>query len=194
MFTYEVFDDFVPLYHQNCIEKAVQQLDWEKNDNISSIPVIPNMPDGLKISESQSGMAANIFSFDGINNDILIGLCLPLIAKATDILGDKTKLERIRAGMFLRGNGLHKPHVDYFSKHYTLLYYVNDSDGDTYLFNEIATPGNTFHYPESFSLQDRISPKKGRAVIFNGLIYHSSSYPENHSSRMAININLLAES
>jgi hypothetical protein len=192
MFTYEVFDDFIPEYHQKCIEKALAQAGWSENENISSMPMNPQLPEGLSLSSSQSGFSYNVFSLDtNKNNDLLVGLCLPLVAKARDVLGEDVKIERIRAGMFSKGGGLHKPHVDYYVPHYTILYYVNDSDGDTYLFNEISKSTDLSEYPESFSFLERVSPRRGRAVIFNGLMYHSSSCPEYNSSRIAININLM---
>ena len=56
-------------------------------------------------------------------------------------------------------------HVDLNFPHLVCLYYVNDSDGDTILFdnnnNEIQ----------------RVTPKKGRIVLFDGSIKHCSSSP-----------------
>lgn len=84
------------------------------------------------------------------------------------------------------------PHVD-FNRHapyYTLVYYVDDSDGDTIIFDKIFNQ-NTEHYnpiiekplPELL----RIKPKKGSAVFFNGHRYHSGNFPINYSSRIVIN-------
>jgi hypothetical protein len=71
------------------------------------------------------------------------------------------------------------PHVDTDSPHYVLLYYVNDTDGDTVFFdnylNEIK----------------RISPKKGRVVFFDGSIYHAASNP-TINPRFVLNYNFLA--
>ena len=36
-----------------------------------------------------------------------------------------------------------------------------------------------------------IEPKKGRAVILDGNIYHASSCPKNHVNRIVINYNFL---
>jgi len=74
-------------------------------------------------------------------------------------------------------NGTHNtPHVDNETPHYTGIYYVNDCDGDTFLFDgtkEIA----------------KISPKKGRIVIFDGKTLHAGSHPYNSDFRMVINFN-----
>ncbi len=80
----------------------------------------------------------------------------------------------------------HLPHVDIEMPHKVLLYYVNDSDGDTFMFNEMYSPDKG--ELTEFTLKERITPKKGRAIIFDGLRYHNSSKPVNHTARYIINI------
>ena len=68
------------------------------------------------------------------------------------------------------------PHVDNETPHYTGIYYVNNCDGDTFLFDgkkEIA----------------KISPKQGRIVIFDGATLHAGSHPYLSDFRMVINFN-----
>lgn len=90
-------------------------------------------------------------------------------------------LYRIKAGMFVR-NQTDKPHIPHVdlknNKHYTLLYYVIDSDGPT-------------RFYDGDKVIREVEPKKGRAVIFPGDMYHSSSSPRKHSNRITININFL---
>lgn len=71
----------------------------------------------------------------------------------------------------------HPPHIDEKERHYALIYYVNDSDGDTKFYRE----GQIF---------ESISPKKGNAVLFDGAIYHASSSPVENRFRIVINYNL----
>lgn len=78
------------------------------------------------------------------------------------------------------------PHVDDGTSHLVLLYYVEDSDGDTLLY--------TNRYNEEkdneMIIEHRISPKAGRAVLFDGSTYHSFYYPNMHNTRSVININI----
>jgi hypothetical protein len=69
------------------------------------------------------------------------------------------------------------PHTDQQDPHLVFLYYVNDSDGDT-----------VFYEQDRKTEIKRVSPKKGRAVIFDGLIPHSGSTPTKNE-RLTININ-----
>lgn len=77
----------------------------------------------------------------------------------------------------------HMPHIDSDGEHQVFIYYVNDSDGDTILFDDFFN-GQTPKL-ESF---ERISPKQGRGMVFNGLQYHASSSPCYSKYRCIINV------
>lgn len=68
------------------------------------------------------------------------------------------------------------PHRDLDIKHKVALYYVNDSDGDTILFDNHN------------NVMKRVTPKKGRILFFDGDILHTSSHPVNTMYRMCVNI------
>lgn len=81
-------------------------------------------------------------------------------------------------------------HVDYAKPHKVLLYYVNESDGNTVLLKQ--------RYPFSFNkisgltsgdILQEIEPKKGRAVLFDGSHFHSSTVP-SMTPRCVINIDV----
>lgn len=67
-----------------------------------------------------------------------------------------------------------------------LLYYPKDSDGDTFFFKEhlkTITPETS-----SLTIETRVSPKKGTAVLFNASQLHASSPPKLTRNRLALNI------
>ena len=69
-------------------------------------------------------------------NALLVPLLFVSLDKAKLKLND---LVRVRLGMFPRTMldvPYHNPHVDFYEPHLVGLYYVNDSDGDTVVFNE----------------------------------------------------------
>lgn len=92
------------------------------------------------------------------------------------------------------------PHVDFFVKHKTLIYYVNDSDGDTFIFKEICRARDItrksnleklLEIDDNFSkktILSRVTPAQGKAVLFNGTNYHSGSIPRQNL-RYVINFN-----
>jgi hypothetical protein len=79
------------------------------------------------------------------------------------------------------GKEYHTPHIDTEQQHAVILYFANDSDGDTVFFNNKDKP---------WEVRQSVSPKKGRIVIFNGLIYHASNNPTQHDTRITVNINV----
>jgi hypothetical protein len=80
----------------------------------------------------------------------------------------------------------HPPHVDckdVTDNTFTLIYYVNNSDGDTYVFNEQY--GDEF---DDLTIAHRQTPTEGCALLFKSINYHASSSPINTKSRVVINI------
>jgi len=67
-------------------------------------------------------------------------------------------------------------HIDWENKKCkSLLYYVNDSDGDTRFFDN------------NKKVIKKIKPKKGRAVLFNSNLTHAAANPIKFPYRMVIN-------
>ena len=61
----------------------------------------------------------------------------------------------------------------------TCIYYVNDCDGDTLIFDETGKEEIT-----------RVSPKKGRLVYFDSTLLHAGQPPKDSFARCVLNINL----
>jgi hypothetical protein len=79
-------------------------------------------------------------------------------------------------------------HVDNFEHHKTLIYYINDSDGDTFLFDKLYTENTKDYKLETFQ---RVTPKQGRVVCFNGRRFHAPSNPLFYNRRFILNINFI---
>ena len=102
-----------------------------------------------------------------------------IAAKADVRYGD---MLRIRCGMHLPNaswSGHHGVHVDQNNPHTVVIYYVNDTDGDTYFFDS-----------DRETVINRIAPKKNTMVVFDGRLPHASSYP-SMGERIIINFNFL---
>jgi len=136
----------------------------------------------------------------------MFDMILPLLFEACHKIGfklDRAFLSRSFFTIPLPGdtpNTHDHIHVDTIEPHMVCLYYVNDSDGDTVLFDRtldeflqdpvIAEAVNNIDYSKPhggplevidthidrtlFKEWKRITPKKGRMVFFNGYRYHSS--------------------
>ena len=87
------------------------------------------------------------------------------------------------------GKGVDTPHLDRTEPHLVVLYYVNDSDGDTIIYDYKSKDENDIPYFEDIKELKRIKPKQGRVVVFDGLYWHTAEQPKN-DIRCIININL----
>ncbi len=130
----------------------------------------------------------------------LSSLLLPILF----VFCEKAKLEfrallRIRIGLFTRTPGSaphHNPHVDFSQPHRTAVYYVNDSDGDTVIFNESLDDVSledsaAFANAGRFSIAGSVPPKKGKMACFDGRFYHASAYPTESAKRIAVTFNFV---
>jgi hypothetical protein len=82
-------------------------------------------------------------------------------------------------------------HVDQQFPHLVVLYYVMDSDGDTIIVDHkrVGAPNYTLEAAD-FPQLVRVTPKKGRVVIFDGDYYHTAEQPK-HGLRCIVNFNVL---
>ena len=86
------------------------------------------------------------------------------------------------------------PHVDFAEPHHTCLYHVNESDGDTFVFDQTFP---TLSEEDAIRLADenrltiakRVQVKRGRMFGFRGAFFHASAHPVNHASRIVIVFN-----
>lgn len=123
------------------------------------------------------------FSHLAINNYRPVSSAATLLSSMILCISDKAELDpgivfRARLGLYLpiANAPLHNNmHVDHSSPHMVALYYVNDTDGDTFFFNR------------NREVVERVSPKKGRMVVFDGHTLHASSMPSK-DYRISLNI------
>jgi hypothetical protein len=85
-------------------------------------------------------------------------------------------------------NSYNTPHVDFDLPHLVLLYYVNDSDGDTFIFSRKFGDDKG-----KYKVEFQLTPKAGRFLLFPGEYYHTGSHPINSDIRIVLNYNILAE-
>lgn len=130
----------------------------------------------------------------------------PLVYSIVETAGHKlTQLLRIRVGFLyptptVEGS-CNTPHIDFNFPHYTACYYVNDSDGDTVLFNQHASEVGTELTDDSlkqyvehtkFTIAKTCAPKKGRVCVFDGFRFHASTKPKDHERRLVITVNYVS--
>jgi hypothetical protein len=191
----KLIDNFLDESNFSTLKNFVESMDFPW----FYIPTVSLPPDAIvtdTLAKETSGFNHTVFDHE-TNLKSFFFQSMPLILTTFE---EKfqikiKKLLRIRLGMkhpkigFTEQN-YNLPHVDYFYPHGTLIYYINDSDGDTFVFNEFFNEQDG--EPTKFSVQQRVTPRANRMLYLeNGLQYHTASNPIMTDRRMIININFI---
>ena len=199
MIEFEVLDNFLP----DTEFKQLQQLllspefPWFSTEHVSLDPIDNNIKN--KEAVETDGYAHLLYDRDekleAYTNSAMVNFNLHierhLGITAQDIIRSRASVKHPKLGYTVENYNL--PHVDYFTPHLSLIYYINDSDGATRVFNEKFTPvpsGNNLGISyDSFTVKTCVEPKANRLLVINGLQYHTASNPINSTRRVIININ-----
>ena len=184
-----VIDDIVNQTYQNEIERSLLRemgAAWFLLDDVA-------YPSNA-VKTTRPGIVHPLFEKNEGILSPLYNLMLPLIFESVTKINFKFE-EIIRGRAFIqfptKENYINHAHVDSNEQHLVCLYYVNDSNGETVIYNQ--TPADIPNLPgidsELMTVKQTVVPKKGRMVLFNGMLYHSSSTP-TINKRCVVNFNV----
>ena len=185
-----VIDDFVSLKYQEKIKHELLGL----NNNFPCYYVEDVTSDGDDDSQHRPAMGHQYVILDHDDESEIMSvyhhLFTPLLGKACQYL-KMPQTDVIQGRSFLQfplknidTSVVDTPHIDLDEgfEHIVVLYYVIDSDGDTVIYNE-RTESDTY------TEKQRVSPKQGRVVIFEGGQYHTAEQPTK-VTRCIVNYNI----
>lgn len=182
--TVKVIDNFLTPTYADVIEMQLHshQFPWFFNPDITDGDIKKS-----KKNLNQYGFSSIIFvrSEGGWIDSPVSILLRPFLFQIQDTIGASSLL-RSRIDMTVCNSSriLHTPHTDLLEKNITTIYYVNDSDGYTVVYNEKEES-------EKYTVMKKISPKKNRLVIFDGSYYHTGHSPMENKNRILINSNFI---
>lgn len=167
----KIIDDFLPRNMADHLEAYMLSRDFPWY-------FLPDITHGAEFETMTPAMSHVFFhELNGASNYFNTVISLPYMNPKEAPLAPA---QIIRAVGFLQfPTMVSKPnnkHIDSPKPHKVLLYYVNDSDGHTVLY-------------DGDNVIERIPPKKNRAIVFDGNILHASSRPTKNA-RCVINFNL----
>ena len=183
-----VIDDFVSLEYQEKIKQELMGIGntfpWYYTEDVTGA--------GEYDSQHRPALA---HEYVRINDDdiseidsVYHHLFTPMLSKACQYL-KMPEMNVIQGRSFLQfplnlnSSDDDTPHVDLDEEEHTVvLYYVVDSDGDTVIYNERVES-------TTYTVKQKVTPKQGRVVIFDGRQYHTAQQPSN-GTRCIVNYNL----
>jgi hypothetical protein len=193
--SYYIFDDIIDSVEQDKIESHIlgDGIKWLVHENIT----------GEFGGGSNESFPGSVIYWNTVDSDIL-----SIINKIEKLSIDKIQLQFVKnlrskinktSPLDVSYDTSKLMHIDMGGNHIVIIYYINDSDGDTVLFtnkngNSAESIKDNFNSIniDNFKLLKRVSPKKGRVLIFNGNLYHYGEYP-NEGNRFVINYNTVAK-
>lgn len=201
-----ILDDFIEEELQNQIEDAMFYCNWKfKMDNTYDTYAYDAKPMEMKYKKFLSPFKYNISP--SISSDLQIN---QKIFKLFNQITQKTcnhinfnleEVSRCVAGIqgvqvIRKQNKVGNIHINQKNPHLVLLYYVNDADGETILFDKTIKDieDDMMHLDKKyeFKVVKKIMPKRGRILLFDGRTYHSASSPTT-GIRCIITLDLFGE-
>lgn len=180
-------NDIIPKTQQKFLLDLVTgiEFDWHYLDEVTYEKTIED-------KKSVPGFC-NMLYTNGVMNpqNQHANLFFPILLEFLDRTNLEMKqLHRMRLGLLMNTAysmphlpySYNNPHIDMNSDHMVGLYYLNTSDGDTVIFNEIDEQN-------SYTVKSRITPEQGKFVCFNGKHYHASSCPKMFTKRIVMTVN-----
>ena len=182
-----VFDDIIDIDYQNRIKHLLisgeTSFPWYFTEDVTSAGDYQNQKRCAFCHEFVS--PENVLSqYNSFFLEMVKQSCLKV---------NKSKVKVLQGRSFFqlpqRVENAHEPdsaHTDLTYPHFVVLYYVCDSDGDTIIYNE-KTSKKSY---KDYTIKEKVTPKQGRVVVFDGSFYHTAEQPINNK-RCIINYDVI---
>jgi hypothetical protein len=175
-----VIDDFIPLSLQEEIKNTMlgRYFPWSFLEDITS--------GSQEVTRLKSPAAVHYFRDRGQTQSEFFSLVAPLAHLGAGAVGFKfTDVAKCRSFLQypLNPKSIEKEidylHIDLDKEHLVVLYYVIDADGDTLIVDKEREPGvaTLDARVEDYNVIQRVTPKQGRVVLFDGKYYHTAEQP-----------------
>jgi hypothetical protein len=184
-----IIDQAVPASVQDSLEKIAlgDQIPWLRHDRATYLAGAPQVFPVTPESVDAQQFVHEIYQ-ENQPVSKLFSVILPVI---TAIPYTIKQLIRIKMNLCIYAqmdnpdaHGM--PHVDFAKTKEPLIsavYYVNESSGDTLIFDQ------RFGQSAPLTVKARVTPKKGRLVVFDGTLLHAGNTPKTNAPRININFN-----
>ena len=184
----EVIDDFLTKEYLEQLQSTIDSVyqPWFYQPNITSV-------------EEYNHLGHHGFNFwiieepNHLTNHPSSQIFNPLLVKMKGLIESKNILRsRLDMTLYAGRSKRSDPHVDSVKPHTATIFYLNDSDGDTVIYNQVYDPQkDQKHYSIKrwLTVKKRIQPKANRLLIFDGKYIHTGHTPSKHNKRILINSN-----
>ena len=186
-----VIDDIVDASFADFIEKTIFAAPWQFMYDVTGREGNPYPSMGFVNVMKMYGNGVVSPLYEIIAVPIINAIIEKTDLKISDVSLARSYLQTPLHPKFVKKhNGVH---IDWHEPHLVVVYYVNDADGLSFVFEENYLQKQK--YPEQLEdivythTHKTVTAKKGRVLIFDGYRYHASSQPQN-GPRCILDFNL----
>ena len=189
-----VIDDFIDIQYQEDIKSILmgdyqyrdKDFPWYYSEDVTTAgdwdsqhrPALGHVYVSMDNEDNLTGERLSEFHY--LFLPMLKNVCREMKIKNINVLQGRSFLQ---FPLNLKDRTVDTPHIDLHNrKHLVALYYVCDGDGDTIIYNEREKLG-------TYTIKQKVTPKQGRMVLFDGSLYHTAEQPLNNV-RCVVNYNL----
>jgi hypothetical protein len=186
---FEIYDDVIPEFYQENFKKEIfsSNFPWFYNPvNVSTSDLTVFFDSNISYPEQ---FTHPVIWDDKPQDDAAMFLINPILSFFQNKTGIViNEILRIKLNLLVQKTEIthNVPHCDHIRDDVkTLIYYINDSDGDTVIYNE--------SWPDKIpkNIMSRVQPKQGRLLLMKSNRWHASTNPTESKSRSIININFV---
>ena len=183
-----VIDDFIDKEYQQKIKENLMgdnEFPWYYIDDVTAAYEEGNQGrPGLShvyVEYNDDGTSEITSDFHELFLPLLNQACLVLQVPTAKIIQGRSFLQ---FPLNLNSSEDDTPHIDLEEgeRHIVVLYYVVTSDGDTVIYNQRTES-------DVYTVKQKVTPKQGRVVIFDGGLYHTAQQALKNI-RCIVNYNL----
>lgn len=122
------------------------------------------------------------------DNSLFVDHVAPILNTLAEIFNKDLQILKLKFNLLTKSDEQthHWPHADidnFKDDIRTAIYYVTNSDGPTFIFKEFAPK-----IADSLNVAVKVTPEKGKMIIFDSRRFHASSSPVDNNTRIVLNI------
>ena len=195
----KILNDLLPKSYQQELYNLLSSANFPWYYSPTSVPTNPdNFQWAVDDNTVDTSQFVHTFYYNNQRLSDFYNIIQPILLFAEYHTGEVfNKVHRVKANLLTKNQSIQEnqyttPHTDEYlinsggdSKYKTLLYYVNDSDGETTFFKERFAYYTRY---KELTLDTKIKPTQGTCAIFDSNIFHCSKPPSKFDNRIVINI------
>jgi hypothetical protein len=192
--TVKIIENLLPICWQKGLQQTVKDLHWVHQKGTSYKVNNDSFIQGMDVFIDDNTVDSPqlvCYLIDHKQTNPVYPYIRPILYMLEDALGKAIlRIIRIKINHQMPILGFNKDnyniaHVDEPDGNLmSAVYYINDSDGDTFLFNEHYSPNKDI---KKLTISHRITPQAGKIVFFPSTQMHASANPISTASRYVIN-------